>query len=134
MALARERGSLLFGKGPGAGGHPRPDAPILTSPIDGDPTGEGTVGAGVTTDQGTGRLYWAVVTNGGSATTAQLKAGAGGNIVAGKAGNQVVGDSGAQTIPTITGLSAATTYQIKFLHMNGDGKDSAQASVDLTTL
>ena len=75
-----------------------------------------------------------MVTNGGACTDAELKAGAGGNIVAGKAANQVVGASGVQTIANITGLASATTYQIKYLHSNGDSKDSAQASVSLTTL
>lgn len=133
-AGTRSRGALMFGMGPGAAGSPRPPAPVLTSPNAGTPTADGTNGANVTTDQGTGRLYWAVVTNGGSATDAQLKAGSGGNIVAGKAGSQLVGLAGVLTIPGITGLTTATTYQIKFLQSNVDSKDSAQASVNLTTL
>lgn len=124
----------MFGKGIGAAGSPRPDTPILSSPNAGSPTVDGTVGANVTTNQQAGRLFWAVVTNAGSCTDAQLKAGSGGNIVAGKAGSQAVGNSGVQTIATITGLTTATTYQIKFLHSNVDSKDSAQSSVDLTTL
>lgn len=131
---ARSRDALTFGRGGIATGSARPGAPALTSPSSGSATSDGCTGANVTTDQGTGRLYWAVVTNGGSCTDAQLKAGSGGNIVAGKAGNQVVGGSGVQTISNITGLTTATTYQIKYLHSNGDSKDSAQASVSLTTL
>jgi hypothetical protein len=134
MTVERVRETFLFGRVPPSGGSASPGAPLLSLAIDGDPTSDGTVAAGVTTDQGTGRLYWAVVTNAGSCTDAQLKAGSGGNIVAGKAGNQVVGTDGALTIATITGLTAATTYQIKFLQTNGNGLDSAQASVDLTTL
>lgn len=108
--------------------------PALTSPDDGTPTSDGTVGASVVTNQGSGRLYWAVVTDGGAATNAQIIAGTGGNIVAGAAGNQAVGSGGTQTIATITGLASATAYQIKFLHVNGDGTQSNQSSVNLTTL
>lgn len=108
--------------------------PILSAAIDGTPTLDGCTGAGVDTDEGNGVLYWAVVTNGGSCTAAQLKAGTGGNIVAGAVGNQVVSAIGSQTISDITGLSAATIYQIKFLQRDAGGNDSAQASVDLTTL
>lgn len=129
----RQHDSVVFGVSSGAGGGSLPPAPVLSSPNAGTPTSSGTTNALVTTDQGTGRLYWAVVTNTGSCTTAQLKAGTGGNIVAGSAGNQVVGVSGVQTVASITGLAAATLYQIKFLHTNGGSLDSAQASVDLTT-
>jgi hypothetical protein len=107
--------------------------PTLSAPTAGTPTSDGSTGAGVTTNEGNGTLYWAVVTNGGSCTDAQLKAGSGGNIVAGKAGNQAVSTTGAQTIATITGLSASTTYQIKFLQRDAAGNDSSQASVSLTT-
>lgn len=108
-------------------------APTLSSASAGTPTSDGCTGAGVTTNQGNGTLYWAVVTNGGSCTDAQLKAGAGGNIVAGKAGSQAVSSSGAQVISSITGLSASTTYQIKYLQTNASAQDSSQASVSLTT-
>lgn len=108
-------------------------APTLSLPTAGTATSGGSTGAGVTTNEGNGTLYWAVVTNGGSCTDAQLKAGSGGNIVAGVAGNQAVSGTGAQTIATITGLSASTTYQIKFLQRDAAGNDSSQASVDLTT-
>lgn len=123
----------MFGVSAAAGGGQLPGPPVLSDPTDGTPTSSGTNNATVTTDQGTGTLYRAVVTDGGACTTAQLKAGAGGNIVAGSAGSQVVGVDGVQTVASITGLSAATAYQIKFLHTNGFGFDSAQASVDLTT-
>jgi hypothetical protein len=79
-----------------------------------------------------GTLYWAVVTNAGSCTDAQLIAGSGGNIVAGKADSQAVVTVGAQTIANITGLTAATTYQVKYLQVQS-ALNSAQASVSLTT-
>lgn len=108
-------------------------APTLSSASAGTPTSDGATGFGVTTNEGNGTLYWAVVTNGGSCTDAQLKAGAGGNIVAGKAGNQAVTTTGAQAISTITGLTSSTTYQIKYLQRDAAGNDSSQASVSLTT-
>lgn len=128
---SRARSQFLFGRSGSSGGGL--DIPILSAASDGTPTGDGATGAGVTTTVGSGRLYWAVVTNGGSCTDAQLIAGAGGNIVAGKAANQAVNQSGAQTIVDITGLTGATTYQIKYLHVGGNNAASAQASVDLTT-
>lgn len=108
-------------------------APTLSSATAGTPTTDGATSFGVTTNEGNGTLYWAVVTNGGSCTDAQLKAGSGGNIVAGKAGSQVVSGTGAQTVTSVTGLSSSTTYQIKFLHRDAAGNDSSQASVSLTT-
>lgn len=107
--------------------------PVLSSPSAGTPTNTGSTGASVSTDTGNGTLYWAVVTNGGSATNAQIKAGSGGNIVAGVAGSQSVSGTGTQTLGTISGLSAATTYQIIFLQTSAASVDSAQSSVSLTT-
>lgn len=107
-------------------------APILSSANAGTPTITGTNGARVTTDTASGVLYWAVVTNGGSCTDAQLKAGTGGNIVPGVSGSVTVTTS-LITIPSITGLVDATTYQIKFLQTDANGNDSSQVSVSLTT-
>lgn len=110
-------------------------APVLSSPSAGTPTSTGSTGQAVTTDQGSGTLYWGVVTNSGAATNAQLKAGTGGNLVgtAGNHGSLTVNASGAQAPGTITGLTTATTYQILYLHTNPMSQDSAQASVSLTT-
>jgi hypothetical protein len=55
-------------------------------------------------------------------------------LVAGSTGNQAVTASGTQTVASIGGLTTATTYQIKFLVVAGNGVTSAQASVNLTTL
>ena len=106
-------------------------APALTDPTDGTPTAEGAEDATVDTDVGNGALYWAVVSDGGECTDAQLKSGSGGDIEA--AGAQGVSGTGTQTVAEITGLESATAYQIKFLHTSAGGSDSAQASVDLTT-
>lgn len=114
-----------------AGGDVTP--PTLSSATAGTPHSTGTNGAGVTTNEGNGTLYWAVVTNAGSATNAQIKAGSGGNIVSGKAGSQSISSTGPKTIPGITGLSSSTTYQIKFLHTDSSANDSTQASISLTT-
>ena len=127
----RTRDSVVFGVSIRSGGGIA-YVPILTNAADGTPTSDGATGASVDTDTGNGRLYWAVVTNGGSCTAGQLKAGTGGNIVAGVSGNQAITASGTQTF-NITGLSAATTYQIKTLQMGAANIDSAQASVSLTT-
>jgi len=108
-------------------------APSLSNASDGTPTADGADDPSVDTNEGNGTLYWAVLTDGGSCTDAQLKAGSGGNIVAGKAGNQVVSGTGTQTTPDITGLSASTNYEIVFLHRDASGNDSSQASVGLTT-
>lgn len=117
------------------GGQQAVQAPILSAPSAGTPTSTGSTGQAVTTDQGSGRIYWGVVTNGGSATNAQLKAGAGGNLVgtATNFGNFQVNAKGVQAPGTITGLTTATTYQILYLHTNPQSLDSAQASVSLTT-
>lgn len=127
----RPRNAVLFGVNTVAGGSAA-YVPILSDAIDGTPTSDGATGAGVSTDTGNGTLYWAVVTNGGACTSTQLKAGTGGDIVAGIAGNQAITADGAQTFD-ITGLAAATAYQIKTLQMSAANIDSAQASVDLTT-
>lgn len=127
----RVRGSVLFGVSVRSGGGAA-YIPVLTNAIDGTPTSDGATGAGVDTDTGNGRLYWAVVTNGGSCTTGQLKAGTGGNIVAGVSGNQAITASGSQTF-NITGLAATTTYQIKTMQTSAANIDSAQASVELIT-
>lgn len=110
-------------------------APVLSAPNAGTPTSTGSTGQAVTTDQGSGTLYWGVVTNAGSATNAQLKAGTGGNLVgtAGNRGSLTVNAKGVQSPGTITGLTTATTYQILYLHTNPQSLDSAQASVSLTT-
>lgn len=108
------------------------DQPItLSNAADGTPTADGATDATVDTDCPDGTLYWAAVTNAGSATDAQIIAGSGGDIVA--AGNQAVTASGTQTVSSITGLSASTAYQIKYLQRSADSIDSSQASVDLTT-
>ncbi len=132
----------LLADGPFLGAHgpfptPNPSVgvvvavPALTNAADGTPTSDGATGSSVDTDVGNGTLYWVVVTDGGSATDSQIKAGSGGDIVV--AGSQSVSGTGTQTIGDIEGLEAATDYEIMFLQTNSLGSDSAQATVALQT-
>jgi len=105
--------------------------PALSGATDGTPTADGATDVTVSTTVGNGTLYWAVVTNGGAATNAQIKAGSGGDIVV--AGSQAVSGTGTQTIPLIEGLEPETEYEILFVQTNSLGSDSAQASVPLET-
>lgn len=105
--------------------------PALTNAADGTPTSDGATGSSVDSDVGNGTLYWAVLTDDGSATDSQIKAGSGGDIVV--AGSQSVSGTGTQTIGDIEGLEAATDYEIVFLQTNSLGSDSAQATVALQT-
>lgn len=110
-----------------------PSFPSLVSPNAGTPVTLGTGNFGVTTDYANGTLFWAVVTNGGSATSAQIIAGTGGSIVPTIAGSQAVTTAGVQTITSLTGLIALTTYQILFVQRTASGILSTQSSVTLST-
>lgn len=107
--------------------------PVLSSPSMASVTATTGVPT-VTTNEGNGTLYYAVLTSGGSATDAQIKAGTGGNIVAGKAGNQAVTTTGVQTFSAVTGLTAGTDYEVVFLQTDLAGNDSAQSQASFTTL
>ena len=129
----RKRGASSFA----SQGAVSPDvtAPTLSNATAGTLTIDGTTGAGVTTNENNLTLYWAVLTNDGSCTNPQLIAGSGGNIIAGQSGNQAIGGiAGAKTIPDITGLDAATDYEIVFLQVDSAGNISAQATIGFTTL
>lgn len=123
----------LFGAG-GASGGQASTVPALTAPNAGTPTSSGTTNATVVANVGSGRLYVGVVTNGGTATNAQIIAGTGGNLVGGaSSSNQQINATGTQTVASITGLASATAYQILFLAVAGNGAVSNQSSVNLTT-
>lgn len=108
-------------------------AATLTSPTAGTITTSSAVPS-VSTDEANGTIYCAIVTSGGSCTDAQLKAGSGGNIVVGKASNQPVTQSATpQVFAAVTGLTIGTAYDIKYLHRNTNGRDSAQSSASFTT-
>lgn len=106
--------------------------PVLSSPSMASLTIEGGVPT-VTTNEGNGTLYYAVLTDGGSVTNAQIKAGAGGNIVAGKAGSVAVTSIGVKTFAAVTGLTSATAYEIVFLQTDLALNDSTQSTAGFTT-
>ena len=133
MVLTSARGSGKGWKRVSQTAAKRSVLPRLTTADAGTETADGTLGATVVTNEASGSLYFAVVTNGGVATNTQVVAGAGGDIVAGKAGNAAVTVIGTQTTVAITGLSASTTYQIKFVQRDVYGNDSEQASAELIT-
>jgi hypothetical protein len=123
----------MFGVGGGGGMGSAADVPILSSPTDGTPTNAGATDATVSSTAGSGTLYVGVVSDGGAATNAEIIAGSGGNLVAGASTSQAVTASGTQTVAAITGLAAATQYQILYLHVGGNNQQSNQASVGLLT-
>ena len=107
--------------------------PVLSAPDNGTEAGDGTTNFGATTTKNNGGLYWAVTTDGGTATAEQVVLGAGGNIVAGKAGRQAVTGAGAVTVAAVTGLSALTAYELFFCHVDVHGNRSATSTVGFTT-
>ena len=107
-------------------------APTLSSQSMDTLTNEGGVPT-VTTDESSGKLYYAVLTDAGSASDAQIKAGTGGNIVEGKAGNKDITADGVNTFVAVTGLDAATAYEVVFLHTDAWGNDSDQVEAGFTT-
>lgn len=109
-------------------------APILSSPDNGTETADGTTNFGATTNKGGGGLYWAVTTDNGSATVAQIVLGSGGNIIAGKAGRVSIGDPGAILVAAVTGLTTATNYELFFVHVDERGNRSDSVTVGFLTL
>ena len=93
-------------------------APVLSSPL-GTPTGNTTATGTVTTDEGNGTLYWEVTA---SATPTSPNA----TFIsdATSAGDtQAVSATGSQIV-SVTGLSAATSYYIHFLHVDAATNES----------
>lgn len=111
-------------------------APILSNALFGTLASDGCIGSSVDTNEANGTLYRAVMTALGSCTTPQLIAGTGGNIISGFAWSKAVTATGTQqgTPNIINGLSASTAYRIVFMHQDAAGNNSAQATVDFTTL
>ena len=107
--------------------------PVLSALSPGTIAATTLTNATALTDTFGGTLYMAVVTNGGSATDAQIIAGAGGNIVAGAAANVAVVSGALQTIASIAGLTTATTYQLLALQVSSTGQHSSQVSKTFTT-
>lgn len=98
-------------------------APVLSSAA-ATTLSQTTASGSVSTDEGNGTLYWYVSTSATPPTAANLKAGTGAVAY----GNQAVSSTGAQSVSSITGLTAETTYYIHYLHRDAAGNDSAIAT------
>lgn len=93
------------------------DAPALTSPSI-IPTERTTADLAVTTDTGSGTLYWIIDADGTTASVAEVKAGqkAGGSAAT-DSGSVAVSGTGVQSIGSqITGLTSGTAYVAQFVH------------------
>ena len=131
--LQQPRSLIYFGaSGMGSGSSNR--LAVLSSASIGTSAASSFLAPSVVTDLGEGILYWALVTNGGSATNDQILNGSGGNIVAGKAGSVNVTAAGIITLGNITGLGATTTYQILYMQLNATGNLTGQTSASGATL
>jgi hypothetical protein len=86
-------------------------APVLTS-VSGSATGPTTANGSVTTNEGDGTLFFLFSTS-SVATAAVVKA----------AGSQAITSSGTKNVAA-TGLTAAATYYVHFLHRDAAGNDS----------
>jgi hypothetical protein len=105
----------LTSAGGGGGGSPPPSTPATLTSASTSGVSVTTASGSVTSDQGTGTLYWGVSTSVTEPTTAQLEAGFG--VVF---NSQPVTSTGAQNI-SISGLTASTTYYLHFGHKNAGG-------------
>jgi len=96
-------------------------APILTLPT-GIQTGSTTASGTVTTDEGNGTLFYLATVN-ATETAATIKAGS----------SQSVTTTGIQNV-TVTGLTAATTYFLHYVHDDAAANESnVVASASFTT-
>lgn len=109
-------------------------APTLSSPTD-TLSGAANGSLSVTTNEGSGTLYWVVTQSATSPSAAQVIAG-NNHLGAGAdaSGNQAVTATGAQNA-TATGLASGTTYYAHFVQVDAAENTSAVASGDgFTTL
>lgn len=108
-------------------------APVLSSPT-GTKTGSTTADISVSTNEGSGTLYYVVDQNLSTPSSTQIKAGQDqGGGAADVAANTTVSSSGVKTF-NITGLTAATTYKAYFAQDDAAGNtSSAAASSSFTT-
>jgi hypothetical protein len=90
-------------------------APVLSSPTGAADGTDGYTGS-VSTDTGSGTLYFAAIpTAGATPSAAQVKAGTGGDIIDASAGSQAVSTTGVQNVSG-SGLSPDTPYKLVFAH------------------
>ena len=104
----------------------------LTSPSGGTPLSTSTT-VSVTTDLGSGTLYWIVSSITSTPSVTQIKAGQMSNgSAAPSSGNQVISSTGSKT-GNATGLTAATSYTVFFYQQGPDGSVSVIVSAAFTT-
>lgn len=104
----------------------------LTSPT-GTQTGSTTATGNVTTDQGSGTLYWVVSTSATPPSVAQIQLGQDSTGAAAAASNnQPVSATGVQNI-SATGLTASTTYYAYYQQHDAAGDSTVVASASFTT-
>lgn len=130
----------LFGYGTGGDAAPRSagggdtTAPTLTSPT-GTSTGTTTASGTVSTDEGNGTLDAVVTTSATTPSAAQIQAGQDhtGSAAAATDLNNTVSATGSQSV-SFTGLTAATTYYVHYVHEDAAANVStAVTSASFTT-
>jgi hypothetical protein len=106
-------------------------APTLSSPVD-TVTGSTTADLSVSTDEGTGTLYWVVSTSSTPPSAAQVKAGQmHTGAAAADSGSQAVSGTGIQSISGgADGLTADTAYFAHYMHEDAATNQSSAASGD----
>lgn len=102
-------------------------APALSSPL-GTETSDTTASLSVSTNTGSGTLYWVVTTASNSPSAAQVKAGQNHlGAAATASGSQAVSSTGTKTASP-SGLTASTQYWAHFMHEDVAGNQSAVSS------
>jgi hypothetical protein len=93
-----------------------------------------TADLSVTTDRGSGTLYYVIDTSATPPSAAQVKAGQGsGGGAAASSGSQAVSVAGAQTKSGASGLAENTAYYAYFMQETAPGQSSVAASSTFTT-
>lgn len=117
------------GFGGGSGG---PTTPVLSSPTD-VATGVSSASLSVSTNTGSGTLYWVVTLSSIPPTAAQIQAGHDHAGVAASASNsQAVTAAGVQSA-TAMSLSAATSYTAHFVQVAASGTSNVASGAGFTT-
>lgn len=98
-------------------------APVLSG-VTAVATGTGTADGAVTTDEGSGHLYWVATEASTPPSAAELLAGGG---AAAASGSQAVTSAGTQTVQ-IAGLAPATSYTLHLLQTDAAGNASGVVS------
>ena len=108
-------------------------SPSLANPVAAS-VSSATVVPRVTTSTTGGTVYAVVVPDGDSPSVAQIKAGQQSSGAAAVAAVSLVVTAAAQyDLPSVSGLTAATSYEIYFVHTSTGGADSSSVTVGFTT-